>query len=181
VAVPEPLGAVTFVHHFPSWQPDAESKREVQTLRAAEAIDEFRANGKGHVIVAGDLDANLEAASLRFWTGRQSLDGRSTCYRDAFEAAGDGDGDTFVPSNPLVADHDWPFRRIDHILVRCGQHGGPTLEIRSCRRVFAEPVDGVWASDHFGVLADLALPEPVTWTSGGSPGQTSRAGPGRSL
>jgi hypothetical protein len=144
--------------HFSSWQLDAESKREAQTLRAAEAIDGFRVDGEGHVIVAGDLDADLESASMQFWTGRQSLDGLSTCYRDAFEAAGDGDGDTFVASNRLVADHDWPFRRIDHILVRCGQHGGPTLEIRSCCRVFAEPVDGVWASDHFGVLADLAVP-----------------------
>jgi len=25
-------------------------------------------------------------------------------------------------------------------------------------RIFDEPVDGVWASDHFGVVADLALP-----------------------
>ena len=36
---------------------------------------------------------------------------------------------------------------------------GPTLRIAACRRVFDEPVDGVWASDHYGVLADLELPE----------------------
>ena len=46
------------------------------------------------------------------------------------------------------------------MFVRCGLHGGPTLEITSCERIFAEPVDGVWASDHFGVVADLELPEP---------------------
>ncbi len=32
-----------------------------------------------------------------------------------------------------MEDGDWPFRRIDHILVRCGLHGGPTLEIRDSR------------------------------------------------
>jgi hypothetical protein len=64
----------------------------------------------------------------------------------------------FVPENPLGADWDWPFRRIDYLLVRCGEHGGPTLAIRSCERVFDEAVDGVWASDRFGLTADLTVP-----------------------
>jgi hypothetical protein len=37
------------------------------------------------VIVAGDLDADPGSASIRFWTGRQALDGFSVCYRDAWE------------------------------------------------------------------------------------------------
>jgi endonuclease/exonuclease/phosphatase family metal-dependent hydrolase len=48
-------------------------------------------------------------------------------------------------------------RRIDYIMVRCVEHG-PTLEISACARVFDEPVDGVWASDHLGVVADLSAP-----------------------
>ena len=35
----------------------------------------------------------------------------------------------------------------------------PTLEIAGCRRLFDHPVDGVWASDRFGVCADLAVPD----------------------
>jgi endonuclease/exonuclease/phosphatase family metal-dependent hydrolase len=58
----------------------------------------------------------------------------------------------------VVADWDWPFRRLDYILVRCGLHGGPTLEVAACGRIFDEPVEGVWASDHFGLVADLAVP-----------------------
>jgi endonuclease/exonuclease/phosphatase family metal-dependent hydrolase len=51
---------------------------------------------------------------------------------------------------------DWPFRRIDYVLVRCAEHGGPSLDIADCRRVFDVPsTDGVWASDHFGLLTDL--------------------------
>ena len=38
----------------------------------------------------------------------------------------------------------------------------PTLEATSCALVFDEPVDGVWASDHFGVVADLVVPSPST-------------------
>jgi endonuclease/exonuclease/phosphatase family metal-dependent hydrolase len=53
---------------------------------------------------------------------------------------------------------DWPFRRIDYVFVRCGVHGGPTLDITSCALAFDVPRDGVWASDHFGVVADLAFP-----------------------
>jgi hypothetical protein len=38
--------------------------------------------------------------------------------------------------------------------LRCDDHG-PTLDVRDCGRLFDEPRDGVWASDHFGVVADL--------------------------
>jgi hypothetical protein len=42
-------------------------------------------------------------------------------------------------------------------MVRCADHG-PTLEVSGCERVFDDAVDGVWASDHFGVVADLSIP-----------------------
>jgi hypothetical protein len=40
-------------------------------------------------------------------------------------------------------------------MVRCTDHG-PTFDVRACERVFDEPVDGVWISDHFGVAELLA-------------------------
>ena len=82
----------------------------------------------------GDFDADPDAAS---------------------SANPNAPGDTLTPENPLVADPDWPFRRIDYILVRCGEHGGPTLPITNCRRTFDQPADGVWVSDPFGLVADL--------------------------
>ena len=61
----------------------------------------------------------------------------------------------------MVADGSWPLergRRIDYLFVRCGGDGhGPTLDVRSCRRLFDRPVDGVRPSDHFGVTADLVV------------------------
>jgi endonuclease/exonuclease/phosphatase family metal-dependent hydrolase len=47
-------------------------------------------------------------------------------------------------------------RRIDYIFVRYDDRG-PSLVIERCERAFDAPVGGVWASDHFGVVADLAL------------------------
>jgi endonuclease/exonuclease/phosphatase family metal-dependent hydrolase len=145
-----------FVNHMPSWQVDQENEREVQTVMVARKIGEL---GLERVVVAGDMDADPSSSSIRFWTGRQPLDGMSVCYRDAWEAKHPGErGETFTPDeNPLVADPDWPFRRIDYVLVRCGIHGGPVLPIVSCERFLDHAVDGVWASDHFGVVADLEV------------------------
>ena len=75
---------------------------------------------------------------------------------------GNEPGLTFEPANPLSAVDEPGLdrgRRIDYLLVRCGDHG-PTLRIADCRRVFDEPVDGVMASDHYGVLADLEATTP---------------------
>lgn len=158
---PEPFGPLWFVNHLPNWQLDLEYEREVQTVAVARVIEELLTRQERHVIVAGDLDAVPDAASIRFWTGKQSLDGMSVCFRDAWESAHPGaPGETFTPENGNMVDWDWPFKRIDYVLVRCGRHGGPTLKIASCERIFAEPVNGAWASDHFGVMADLVIPEP---------------------
>lgn len=51
-------------------------------------------------------------------------------------------------------------RRIDYLLVRCGDHG-PSLHIADCRRVLDQPVGGVMASDHYGVIADLEPRQPT--------------------
>ena len=157
VSAPEPYGPLVFANHVPSWQLQFERERELQALAAARFVEELA--GERHVIFAGDFTSDPDAANVRFLTGRQSLDGTSVCYRDAWESVHPGEpGATSTPRNPLVYDWDWPFKRLDYVLVRCGEHGGPTLAIGSCERIFDEPVDDVWASDHFGVVADLEPP-----------------------
>jgi len=159
IDAPEPIGPLLFVNHLPNWQPSFEYERELQTVVAARHIEAMVSATPRHVILAGDLDAEPDAASIRFWRGRQSLGGMSVCYRDAWESVHrDEPGETFVLTNPLVSDWDWPFRHIDHILVRCGDHGGPTLAIERCDLIFNVAVGGVWASDHFGLVADLVPP-----------------------
>lgn len=155
IDAPELDAPLRLVNHFPSWKPQQELERERQAVQAASRLEQLA----GHVVVAGDFDADPDAASLRFWTGRRSLHGVSVCYRDAWARVHPGEpAPTFTPDeNPLVADPDWPFRQIDHVLVRCGEHGGPTLPIRACRRVF----DDVAASDHYGLLAELDVMRPA--------------------
>jgi endonuclease/exonuclease/phosphatase family metal-dependent hydrolase len=154
VEVLGPDGRVWVANHFPDYELDRAAQRERQAVEAAETIEERLRDRPGHVIVAGDLDADPDATSIRFWTGRHALDGTSVCYRDAWESAhGDGPGgDTFVPGNRYSINPDWPFRRIDYVLVRCGDSGGPSLLVDSCRRVFDGPDT---ASNHYGLVADL--------------------------
>jgi endonuclease/exonuclease/phosphatase family metal-dependent hydrolase len=168
--MPEPVGRVVFVNHLPDWQLTHEAERERQTVAVARFIEEIVGADRVHVVVAGDMDATPDAASIRFWTGRQSLDGLSVCYRDIWAAGRRGEaGHTFTPENQLTVTAetgDWALelgRRIDYLLIRCTDHG-PTLDVRACRRLFDEPVDAVWASDHFGVTAELS-----TTTADGRP------------
>lgn len=159
VAMPEPVGLVIFAFHNPSWRLELEYERELQAVAAARFLEEFAAaRGARHVILAADLDADPAATSARFWTGRHALEQTSVCYRDAWESTHPGEpGETFTPDNPILIGPDWPFRRIDYVFVRAGRHEGTTLPIASCERIFAEPVGGVWASDHFGLCVDLGV------------------------
>lgn len=57
----------------------------------------------------------------------------SVCYRSAWESTHPGEPlAIYIPENPDQAAFDWPFRGIDHVLVRCGA-AGPAPLIRSCR------------------------------------------------
>ena len=171
VLAPPPLGPLLFVHHKPTWPYGAERERELQAVTTARSVEELVAGRDRHVILAGDFDAPPDAASIRFWTGRQSLEGVSVCYQDAWEVAHPGEaGHTFSPRNPLVTAGEMALergRRIDYVMARCGVHG-PRLDVAGCELVFDQPVGGVWASDHFGVLADLEPPRrPPGAVSGG--------------
>lgn len=170
ILAPEPIGRVLVVHHKPSWQLDAELLREEQAVAVAQFIEglvEDRADLP--VVLLGDFDAGPEASSIQFLTGRRSLHGKSVRYEDAWEATHPDDlGHTFSPRNPLVRAGQMPLergRRIDHIMIRSDSHG-PLLGVATCRLICDAPVDGVWASDHFGVMADLqpAPHRPGMWS-----------------
>lgn len=49
-------------------------------------------------------------------------------------------------------------RRIDYVIVR-GTSFGLTLEVRSVDLLGVEPQDGVHASNHYGVIAELSVPD----------------------
>jgi endonuclease/exonuclease/phosphatase family metal-dependent hydrolase len=160
ILVPDPVGPLIFVNHCPNWQSDFEFEREQQTVPTARFVEELVGERSVHVVLAGDFTATPDTANVRFWRGLQSLGGISVCYNDVWERTHpDEPGHTFSPRNPLRSER-WLLdlgRRIDYIFIRCG-HTSPTLDVTSCTLAFDQPVGEVWASDHFGVVADLAVP-----------------------
>jgi len=146
------------------FEPGREGEREVEALALDAALADLAAGDRIPPILAGDFDATPDAASMRFLTGLQSLQGRSTLWWDAWTVAGDGSpGHTWSSDNPYVA----PFaaavfaqpvhhRRIDYILVGSPFRWRPRVVVRSCKVVLTE-VGGAAPSDHYGVMADLEL------------------------
>jgi endonuclease/exonuclease/phosphatase family metal-dependent hydrolase len=155
------LGEMLFIATTTSWRLDAESARERQAI----ALTELDARHRRALptIIAGDLNASPDAASIRFLRGLQSLNGRSVYYHDAWDVAGQGAGHTWTTDNPaahseidqLVGQPNHR-RRLDYILVGA-RHAHPEARCRISRAelAFHQPFDGIWASDHFGVVVDL--------------------------
>jgi len=150
-----PLDLVTTHLH---WRFDHGYVREKQAVELAEWIRRRAPTEGWPSILVGDLNAEPASAEIRYLTGLQSIDGRSTHFRDAWAVAGDGGpGITWSRANPLT--HPWhePDRRIDYVLVGPPRRDGRGL-VECCRVVGDEPVDGAWPSDHFGVYAELREP-----------------------
>jgi endonuclease/exonuclease/phosphatase family metal-dependent hydrolase len=168
VELPTPFGLTVFVHHAAAYQFGYARERELQAVACARFAEERMVGRNDHVVLLGDFNDTPDSSSVRFWTGRQSLEGLSVAYQDAWERRhGTEAGHTFSPDNPLVRAGEMPLevgRRIDYIMIRNGTYG-PTLRVADCRRVLDRPVAGVWASDHFGVMADLEVPvhHPGAW------------------
>lgn len=162
VEVDSPVGRLLVGSHGNSWAWWAERERELQAVAVVRAIEELLAENPAHVVLGGDFNAEPQASSMRFLTGRASLEGVSTAYRDVWESVhGDAPGHTFDPANPLTAIDEPGLdrgRRIDYLLVRCGDHG-PTLRIADAGLAVHEPVDCVQPSDHYGVVAELVVPD----------------------
>lgn len=167
-SVPVPgLGEVLFVGTTFSWRLNAESARE----RQAVALTDLDARHRGPLptILAGDFNAEPEAASIRYLSGRQSLGGRSVHYHDAWAVAGDGPGYTWTDENEgareeiaALVGQPGHRRRLDYVFVGSRDaHPGAGGRIESARLAFDHPTDGIWPSDHFGVLAEIDLTPPA--------------------
>jgi endonuclease/exonuclease/phosphatase family metal-dependent hydrolase len=128
-----------FVTLTTPWQ---EGAAKVRHLQAQEVT--LRYVGMLPLIVAGDLNARPDEPGIRHL---------STHLQDAWTVAGSGPGLTWSVDNPLAAEEiarlDGSPGRIDYVFA------GPGFRVRSARLTGERPVDGVWLSDHAGVVADL--------------------------
>ncbi|GAA2069994.1 endonuclease/exonuclease/phosphatase family protein [Streptomyces albiaxialis] len=157
-------GDVLFIAPTTSFWPDAEAERERQVLALTDL--EARHRTALPTVIAGDFNADPDASSIRYLTGRQSLSGRSTHFHDAWEVAGSGPGHTWTADNPLAAEdigilvgQPGHRRRLDYVFIGSPHaHPDAFARVRAARLAFDEPsAEGVRASDHYGVVADLEV------------------------
>lgn len=157
--VTTPAGALPFLVTHLAWRMHHGFVREAQVEAIAAAIEtrEPMREDRLPLVLVGDLNARPDATELRFLKGLHALGGRSVHLLDAFELGGEGPGYTFDGSrNPFAAPMNEPPRRIDYVLLR-GPDEWHRGRVHAARVVLDEVVDGVAASDHFGVLAELEL------------------------
>jgi endonuclease/exonuclease/phosphatase family metal-dependent hydrolase len=111
-------------------------------------------------VLCGDFNAEPDSDEIRFLSGLCALGGRTTFWQEAWRSAGTGPGLTQDWSvSPLAAMLNVHRKRIDYVFV-----GDPFLREGDAGRVlraelaFHEPLTGVMASDHLGLVVDVLWP-----------------------
>lgn len=151
-----PFGKLPFFTTHLNWRLSEGHVREQQVRFVADTIARLcPEDGAFPPILAGDFNADPDADEIRFLRGLTSLGGTSTYFADAFALAGEGPGITFARRNPFAALLREPDRRVDYVFARLDddrRRGEPL----AARVAFDALHEGVYPSDHFGVVADLA-------------------------
>ncbi len=149
-----PAGAFRAIVTHLAWRLDDGWLRRAQ-LDAIVAYVSRQQRLESPTVLVGDLNAPPHADEIRRLTGKSAVGDRQTVFRDSWEVAGSGPGHTWSPDNPHVAAEHDPPGRIDYVLVewRPDEPG----RVHAAAVFGAEPVDGVFPSDHFGVAADIAI------------------------
>jgi endonuclease/exonuclease/phosphatase family metal-dependent hydrolase len=113
-------------------------------------------------ILCGDFNAEPDSDEIRFLSSLTAIEGRTTFFQDAWRVAGDG-GPGYTQdwrTNPIASSLNVHRKRIDYIFV-----GDPFLRVGHAGRVLraeviaAEPITGVLASDHAGLVAEIVWPD----------------------
>ena len=131
-----------------SWMLEDGGSRMKQTEELLQLLDEKAPNTE--TIMMGDLNAPRHSSEISRFIEKGN-------FRDLFfEKHPKERGYTWDNRNPYVAgaEHGLPDRRIDFILARNSDK--LLKQLVSCEIVFTKPnPQGVWASDHYGVLAEF--------------------------
>ncbi|MBT2415370.1 endonuclease/exonuclease/phosphatase family protein [Streptomyces sp. ISL-12] len=129
--------------------PHASAVRHRQVTALTDFVDRHRRGSAYPPVLTGDFNAGPGTDEIRLLTARG--------FTDAWDLADPAaPSATLDPANPHITG-DGPPQRVDY--VRPGPPGpGGLGRVRAVRRAGDAPVDGVWPSDHFAVVADLEGP-----------------------
>lgn len=154
--VDAPFGRIPFVCTHLAWRFEHGALRERQVRVVDDLAREWTRDATFPPIIVGDLNADPDANEIRYLCGLAALEGRSTYYQDAWRVRGSGPGFTWDNRNANAALMFEPDRRLDYVLIGLGDVSGRGW-IEHVALACTEPADGVWASDHFGLVADIRV------------------------
>jgi endonuclease/exonuclease/phosphatase family metal-dependent hydrolase len=151
-----PFGRLAFFVTHLAWRYQEGAVRQAQAIAVAAKVEALSPRGSLPAVLVGDFNAEPEADEIRYLKGMTTL-GRPRCvyFADAFGVAGDGSqGATFSKRNPFAATLREPDRRIDYVFIQRNNDDvrGEPIAARVC---FDKAVNGVFPTDHFGVIATL--------------------------
>jgi endonuclease/exonuclease/phosphatase family metal-dependent hydrolase len=153
--VETPGGPLTMVTTHLTYGPGLSAVRLAQVERLGQFVAEHSQDAAYPPVITGDLNAEPDSDELRRLGGlvtAPSVPG--LVLVDAWRyAAPDDPGFTWDRRNAYQSDNPLPNCRIDYVLVGLPRAGRG--RVLSARLAGAEPVDGIWPSDHFAVVADI--------------------------
>jgi endonuclease/exonuclease/phosphatase family metal-dependent hydrolase len=158
VHVPGQRGPIVCHTTHLHWRLAGGLARERQVVAVDEAARALGPPETLHVL-GGDFNAAPDTDEIRFLVGRHTLSSRRTYWQDAWAAHHlEERGWTWARRNPLSDALAWleRDRRIDYLFVSPQSPDGRGL-VKSAQVVLDAPENGVWPSDHFGVMADIVL------------------------
>jgi endonuclease/exonuclease/phosphatase family metal-dependent hydrolase len=137
-------------------------KREDQVLFLDDVVSAHKNDTIS--IVTGDFNAMPDSDEIRWLVGATTLAERRVAYQDAWDRIHPGErGITWARSNPYINVLSWlrPDRRLDYVFVSPMRRDGRG-RVHGAEIVLDEPhvAPGgvaVYASDHFGVMADVQV------------------------
>ena len=150
-----PGGALPIFTTHLTWGLGRSALRVAQVRALARFIDEHSSGCTYPPVVTGDFNAEPGSDELRLLCGMLADPAvPGLVLLDSWRYADPADpGFTWSLRNPYQDDSLIPSSRIDYSLVGLPWQGRGRVE--AVRLAGTGPVDGIWPSDHFAVVADL--------------------------
>lgn len=154
-----------FVTHL-TWEPEHQPVRagQLQFIKeyVAHEMRSLPSRLPEHVrvlppVLLGDLNSVPESEEVR----NLGIAAGGLRFVDAWSVSGEGTGFTFAASNPYTQKHGQGINeRIDYVLLGEQSESIRTQwQVASVRLCMEEPELDVFPSDHYGVIAELRVPE----------------------
>jgi len=154
--IDSPVGVVSMFTTQLNSQPQDSAVRCAQVRTIAAVVARHR-SPDFPTVLTGDFNADPHSDEIRLMEGHRTAPPvPGQVLLDAWRYAAPGDlGLTWnARDNPYVQATYEPSARIDYVFVGPPGAGG-TGSVRSARLIGDDAIDGVWPSDHAGVLVEL--------------------------